>query len=541
MRTFLYSRLRMTIRGGVGLLLIVASSFTGPATAAPTTSGSQVESLHSAGDWPTWQFDLTGSRHNPSETAITPSSVGSLQLKWVRSFPGTTAASSQPAVVDGTVYLGSRDGKFYALEAATGQTRWTFDTGAVVGPIPNPLRNGPAVSGGLVYFGDNEANLYALDAATGAQRWTRKLDAHPAAKITNSPLVFQGKVYVGVSSDESGSAALDLYQCCTFRGSVVALDASTGAEIWRHYTIPPPQPTGSKPEFAPSGAAVWGSPTIDPTTGTLYYGTSNPYSGEPQGANAIGALDVHTGTLRWVRQLTPSDTWNVRCLIPPPGGNCPEPGNDFDIGTHVNIFTINGRRVVGAGQKSGVYHVLDAATGAIVWQSQLSTPVPNPLTPGLESLQGIQWGASYDGQRLYVATNQANPGTLFALNPQTGTKLWHTPNPPLGCLTGGALLEAALCKLAMPNAVSSTPGLVYEGSMDGKLRIFSASTGQILRQLDTAVAFPHTVNGVPGKGGSLNGHGAVIANGMLFTNSGYLQDPVTAGMSGNVLLAYGLP
>jgi polyvinyl alcohol dehydrogenase (cytochrome) len=527
------------VRGGVGLLLIAAISLAGPVSATSATSARQGTSLQNAGDWPAWQFDLKGSRHNSNETAITRASVGSLRLKWVRSFPGTTAASSQPAVVGGTLYVGARDGTFYALEATTGRTRWTFDTAAVVGPIDNPLRNGPAVSGGIVYFGDNEANLYGLDATTGAQRWTRKLDLHPAARITSSPLVSRGKVFVGVSSTEEGSAAIDGYQCCTFRGSVVALDASTGGEIWRHYTIPPPQPTGSKPEFAPSGAAVWSSPTIDPQTGTLYYTTGNPYSGDAQGADAIGALDAETGMVRWVRQMTDGDTWNARCLVALPGGNCPEPGSDFDFGSHANVFTVSGRRLVGAGQKSGVYHVLDATTGAIVWQSQLSVPDPNPVLPGTEGFQGIQWGASHDGQRLYVATNEANPGTLFALDPATGTALWRTPNPALGCLQGGALLEPLGCKLAMPNAVSSTPGLVYEGSMDGKLRIFSADTGAILRELDTAVPFPLTVNGAPGKGGSLNGNGAVVAGGMLFTNSGYLQDPLTRGMSGNVLLAFG--
>ena len=542
MNTVEHPRRRVIVRGGVSLLLVAAISFASTVTAAPARSTNSGTSLQPAGDWPAWQFDPTGSRHNPNETAITPSSVGSLRLKWVRSFPGTNAASSQPAVVGGTLYVGARDGTFYALEAATGQVRWTFDTHAIVGQIENPLRDGPAVSDGTVYFGDNEANLYALDATTGAQRWVRKLDTHPDARLTSSPLVFRGRVFVGVASTEENSAADDAYQCCTFRGSVVALDAGTGVEVWRHYTIPPPQPTGDKPEFAPSGAAVWSSPTIDPATGTLYYTTGNPYSGDAPGADAIGALDAETGVVRWVRQLTASDTWNMRCVVPVAGGNCPEPGSDFDFGSHANVFTINGRRVVGAGQKTGVYHVLDAATGAIVWQSQLSVPDPNPTLPGQESLSGIQWGASHDGQRLYVATNQANPGTLFALDPATGAAVWQTPNPPLGCLLGGALLEVLFCKLAMPSAVSSTPGLVYEGSMDGKLRIFSASTGQILWRYDTAIPFLFPVNGVPGKGGSLNGHGAVVANGMLFTNSGYGgHDPVTGGMSGNVLLAFGLP
>ncbi|MGW6330849.1 outer membrane protein assembly factor BamB family protein [Nocardia rhamnosiphila] len=527
------SLLRLSILVAAAVLLLPNSSVV---SAAPPVGAN--------GDWPMWQFDLAGSRHNPHETALTPATVSSLQLKWAFAFPDSIAASSQPAVVDGTVYVGGRNGTFYALDASTGATRWSFRADTPLGGnLPTyGLRNGPAVVDGTVYFGDNSARMWALDAQTGAQRWVRRLDNHRYAIITGSPLVFDGHVYVGVSSQELGTATSDLYPCCTFRGSVVALDAATGDVRWQHYTIPPPEPTpGGSPPFAPSGAPVWSSPTIHPESRTLYYTAGNPYTGRPEGAEAIGALDIDTGTARWVRRMTPGEApWNGRCTYPPPGGNCPEPGHDFDFGSQPNILEIGDRLVVGAGQKSGVYHLLDAVTGEIVWQTRLNTPVPVLPIPGSESLQGIQWGASYDGHRLYVATYQGTPGTLFALHPATGEVIWSTPNPAHGCLFDPPPIPMLpLCQLAMPNAVSSTPGLVYEGSLDGKMRVFSAETGAILWEYNTARHF-HTVNGVPGVGGGINGHGAVVANGMLFTNSGYGRQ-ITTGMPGNVLLAFGLP
>ncbi|WP_280395872.1 PQQ-binding-like beta-propeller repeat protein [Nocardia brasiliensis] len=516
-------------------VLVVAAAvlMTGTGSGEPTT----------AGDWPMWQFDATGSRYNPHEVAITPDTVGKLQLKWAFAFPNTIAASSQPAVVDGTVYVGGRNGTFYALDARTGATRWAFEAETPLGGnLPTfGLRDGPAVVDGVVYFGDNSARMWALDAATGRLRWVREVDEHPMAIITSSPLVFEGRVYVGVSSQELGAGVNDRYPCCTFRGSMVALDASTGEVVWQHYTIPRPEPTGGLPAFTPSGAPVWSSPTVHSASRTLYYTSGNPYTGYPEGAEAIGAVDIDTGEPRWIRRMTPGDPpWNGRCAIPVPGGNCPDPGHDFDFGSQANIFEIGDRLVVGAGQKSGVYHLLDAETGEIVWQTRLSTPTAILPVPGSESLQGIQWGASYDGRHLYVATYQAQPGTLYALNPASGEIVWSTPNPANGCLvTVPPFPMEPVCQLAMPNAVTSTPGLVYEGSMDGKMRAFSADTGAILWEYETARPFA-TVNGVPGFGGGINGHGAVVTNGMVFTNSGYGRQ-ITTGMPGNVLLAFGLP
>jgi polyvinyl alcohol dehydrogenase (cytochrome) len=287
-----------------------------------------------AGDWPMWQFNAQGIRHNPTETRITPANVGQLELKWVFAFPDTDgAASSQPAVVGDTLYVGGRNNIFYALDARTGQTKWTFDTTRVVGkyrdyatvnglveqlndalaplifhyrynPLPkNVLRNGPAVVDGVVYFGDFHGYLYALDAATGKLKWATEVDAHREAILTSSPLVYNGRVYIGVSSNEVFTALLPNYPCCQFRGSVVALDAKTGRIEWKYYTVPPPQKTGTNfsgaPTYGPSGVAVWSSPAVDPDSNTIFFGTGPNYSGSTDQSDSVIALDADSGALRW--------------------------------------------------------------------------------------------------------------------------------------------------------------------------------------------------------------------------------------------------
>jgi polyvinyl alcohol dehydrogenase (cytochrome) len=511
------------------------------------------------GDWPQWSFDLSGSRYNPAERTLTARNAGRLELKWAFAVPNTDGAqSSQPAVVGNTVYVGGRNGIFYALDALTGKERWEFDTRVVVGekvpnpglfPDPsassgtNPLRDGPAVANGLVYFGDFNGYLYALDARTGRLRWATKLDSYVQAIVTGSPLYYRGVVYVGVSSNEVFTSSSPTYECCRARGSMVALDAATGKIRWKYYTVPEPKPAGRNSfgaqRYEPSGVSVWNTPAIDPASGRLHFGTSQNYTGETDHADAMIALDSASGTERWHHQLTQKDKWTAQCLFPVPGGNCPDPGPDFDFGSSANLFKVGKRRLVGQGQKSGVYHVLDARTGQIVWQTILNRASGKGGAGGQE---GIQWGTAYDGERIYASTNQANPGTLFALDPASGRALWRAPNPANGCSSGGAnAAKPGDCSLALPAAASVTPGVVWEGSRDGKMRAYSADRGHVLWEYDTARPFTGT-NGLPGKGGSISGAGAAISRGMVYVNSGYqtANSPFT-GISGNVLLAFGLP
>jgi polyvinyl alcohol dehydrogenase (cytochrome) len=292
--------------------------------------------------------------------------------------------------------------------------------------------------------------------------------------------------------------------------------------------------------YAPSGGSLWGTPAVDPASGTLYIGTGQNYTGVgPDHNESVGdidsilALDSATGSVRWKRQLVPTDTARLVCVTGDPG-YCPGLLNgsyhDWDVSAAPNLFRVGARSLVGVGHKNGVYHVFDAATGAVIWERTLGTPLPGGPA-------GIQWGTSFDGRRLYIATWQANPGTLFALAPATGGVLWSTPNPSDGCSTGGATQFPGLCQLAFTPAVTTSPGVVYEGSWDGKMRAFSADTGAVLWEYDTIRHFAG-VNGVTGSGSALSGNGgAVVSGGMMFVQSGYFPYPIDTGF---VLLAFRL-
>jgi polyvinyl alcohol dehydrogenase (cytochrome) len=348
-------------------------------------------------------------------------------------------------------------------------------------------------------------------------------------------------VFVGVSSVEELSAAVPSYACCTFRGSLVALDASTGNIVWRAYTLPqPPAMTGfttaGVPAYGPSGAAVWTTPSIDPASGTVFIGTGNNYTGVTAQEDAMAAYDVNTGQLKWMTQFAGHDTWNISCIADPFVFNCPNPGSDFDFGASPNVFRIGNETVVGEGEKNAYYHVVDAATGKPVWQAQLDNASGLPQTGGLE---GIEWGTSDDGNQVYAATNVGKPGTLFALNADTGQINWRSPVPLLTCTQ--RQLPTGLCLPALPSAVSSTPGLVWEGGSDGILRAYSAKTGQVLWSDDTVHTYPVTTDGIPGFGGSIDGGGTVVSHGMVYSNSGYTHFGIVGSeMTGNMVLAFGL-
>ncbi|HSR97493.1 MAG TPA: PQQ-binding-like beta-propeller repeat protein [Kofleriaceae bacterium] len=526
-----------------------------PVTTAATAPGAAARGSDgppgtTAGDWPGWQKDLRGTRYNADEHVITPATVAGLKLKWSFVFPDVEdrAHGSQPAVVGHTLYVGWGDGKIYALDARTGETLWVSaaSASADANAWGAAVYTGPAVADGKVIFGDGRGNLYALDAGTGRPLWSVWLGEHKTSTISSSPLVFDGNIYVGIANGEEAAATEAAYPCCTARGQFVSVSLATGTVRWRRYTMPPAERAGSWPDgvarYAPAGAGVWSSPAIDPVSRTVFYGTGNSFtgtSGPGEDNDSVFALDADTGAVRWKQQMNHPDVWTVGCIRPferhlpvehcegiPDGTN-----NDWDFGSSPNVFTVNGRTLVGIGQKSGYYHAFDATTGQIVWQRQMSVAQNNGGS------MGILWGSAYDGRRVYVATWLGKPGTLFGLNPANGEILWRTPNPADGCTTGGAAAHGDACHLGHMSAVTATPGLVYEGSADGKMRIYGAEDGKVLWQYDTVREFTG-VNQATGPGGAIAGHGgAVVAHGMLYVHSGYYS---WFGMTGRVLLAFGL-
>jgi polyvinyl alcohol dehydrogenase (cytochrome) len=505
-------------------------------------SGAAAEQSTSDGDWATWQGDLAGSRYASAEHRIDVRNVRNLKLKWAFAYPKTdsTIVRSEPAVVGDTIYFGGSDGKFYARNARTGAAKWEFDLRSVDPEGHGVVWDGPTVSDGKVFFGDARGYFYAVNARTGALTWSTRIDPHPSATVTSSPIVYKGRVYVGVSSSEN-TQGRD-YPCCTFRGHLDALDVDTGELDWRYYTVPEPQQVGTWPsgaaKYEPSGAGVWSSPVIDPRSGTLYVGTGQNYTGSAGDFDTLLALDARTGGVRWKNQVTKADTWRSLCNDPEPAGYCPGLGDgsalDYDIGATPNIFRAGNRTLVGVGQKLGVYHAFDARTGEVVWRRQLGVPLPSG------GISGIQWGSASDGKRLYISTYYAGPGSVFAVNPADGEVLWQTPNPADGCTTGGAAqFPDAGCDLAHPAAASTSPGLVWEGGVDGKFRAYDAKNGRVLWTFDTIQNFMG-VNGIEGMGSALagTGSGAVISRGMVYVQSGY--GPEYSTEKGHVLLAFGL-
>lgn len=485
---------------------------------APPAAFSQLDG------WNGWGVDLANTRFQP-KAGLTPEHVGNLKLKWAFGVPGASVAYGQPTIADGRLFFGTQDGTVYAIDAATGCTFWSFKAAA---SVRSAVAVEKTASGRYVaYFGDLQAAAYAVDAMNGELLWKNKLDNHPVARITASPKYYDGRIYYPISSVEEVPSANTQYQCCTFRGSVAALDAANGKLIWKAYAIPDePKPfrknSGGTQLLGPAGAAIWSSPTLDLRRKAIYVATGNAYAEPHTGyTDAIIAFDLETGAIRWSQQMTPNDGWNFSCFNPEKV-NCPEKsGPDLDFGAPPIL-----RGLLLAGQKSGMLHALDPdANGKLVWQVRLGKG---------GALGGIEWGMAADERNVYAALsdqdsrNPAAGGGLFALDIKTGEKVWAAPAPKPACIGKPG------CTAAQMAPVTAIPGVVFSGSMDGHLRAYAGGDGKLLWDFDTLRDFD-TVNGVKAKGGSLNAAGPTIYGGMLYVNSGY---GALGGMPGNVLLAF---
>lgn len=488
--------------------------------------------------WTGWGGQQKNQRYQADETTINPDNVHGLELKWAFGFPGATRVRSQPTVTESMVYIGSQEGTVYALDAQAGCIHWTFDAGTEVrGAIK--LHTNPVDGDPILLFGDTKANAYSLNANTGALLWKTKVHEHALATITGSVNADEGKVYVPISSSEIIPASRPQYECCTFRGALAAVNLKDGTIAWKTYTTDEPAATGKNSaganSFGPSGAPIWSSPMLDNDRNLVIATTGQNYSSPATGSSdAVIAMDKATGEIRWTTQLWANDAWNGACHYR--SANCPEEdGPDFDVGTGVILTkTSSGKEMLLVGQKSGLVFGLDPdQDGKIVWQQRVGSG---------GTMGGVHWGMSSDGNRLYVGisdlpTNnpyiegEPQPG-IKALNSSTGEILWQRPLP------NNCTAETKFrCYPGISAAVSSSPGLVFAGGMDGMLRAVDSSNGKELWSHNTYKPYT-TVNGVDGKGGSIEVDGPVIANGQLYVTSGYDK---WAEMPGNVLLVFSLP
>jgi polyvinyl alcohol dehydrogenase (cytochrome) len=484
--------------------------------------------------WNGWGPDLSNTRYTTT-SGITLNQVGKLKLKWAYAFEGDVSAFGAPTVVGKTLFVGSAGGAVQALSTDTGCVRWMYQAS---GPVRSALVAVPNGKTHVLVFTDLTGWAYGVEAETGHLIWKKKPEPHESTRLTGSAAVQDGVVFVPAASWEETRAGNSEYPCCTFRGSVTALRAKDGTQVWKTYTIrEKPKELGKGPgtigTLGPSGAGVWGSPTLDAKRGLLYVTTGDNFSSPATDlSDSVLALEVKTGRIVWSKQVTPGDIFSGACT----SGECPGPDHDFGSSAVLEKLP-NGKDVLLAGQKSGVVFALDPdRKGEILWQTRVGKGGTNG---------GVQWGMASDGQNVYAAVSdlvrKAPPGTIIqvglppdptqgggltALRISTGEKVWYTPPQPCAA--------KPVCSPAQPAAVTAIPGVVFSGSVDGHLRAFTTEDGRVLWDFDTARDY-QTVNGVRGKGGSLDGAGPVIVGGMVFVNSGYARN---GGIAGNVLLAF---
>ncbi|WES66010.1 PQQ-binding-like beta-propeller repeat protein [Microbacter sp. GSS18] len=528
--SWMKSRAMLLAIAGIAAVVLIG----GPASAAPGGAG-----------WNSAGGDRSNTRHAASESKISPATVADLSLKWVLNTGGDVSAT--PAVDGDRVYVPDWAGNLYAVDRSTGAVVWQRQIEDYTGVPRDASRTSPAFTDTTLVIGDkgatsnadgspslgNGGRVIAVDKQTGDVRWVTQVETHFAAVITQSPTIFDGVVYVGVSSVEEGLAGLiPGYECCTFRGSLAALDLETGAILWKTYMAPEGYP----------GASVWGSsPAVDPKRGSVYVATGNNYAipadalacveaaGDDPDAqqaclppddyfDAIVALDMTTGAVKWVTRALPYDTWTWACLFGAP--SCPTPtGPDYDFGQAPALFKVKNagggpRELLGAGQKSGQYWALDPATGAVVWVTDTG---PGGINGGL------QWGSAVDGKRVYTANANSDQvpyptasdpttGIWSALDAATGEILWQT-RPPNG---GGASGPA-----------TTANGVVFgcTNDADGWMYALDAATGEVLWSFES--------------GGSCVS-GAAISNGMVFWGSGYGFYGGAFGTPSNKLYAFDL-
>lgn len=484
-----------------------------------------------------WGHD--NSRFTPGSVAGLPASaVPHLRLAWAFAFPNAIRARSQPAIAYGAVYVGSQDGTVYALALKSGCVRWMYHAAAEVRTGMVLAAPGDGVQGARLFFGDLIGHVYSLNALTGRLVWRVKVTQHPDATLTGTPALHDGRLYVPISSLEEVTAAAKPRQpCCTFRGSVVALDADSGAFRWRTYLIDKkPKPSGvtssGVPILAPSGAPVWNSPTIDARRGVLYVGTGDNYTGPADASSdAIVALRLSDGKLVWRRQTFKNDVWNAACMGKT-GPDCPaDAGPDADYGASPILASLPaGGDVVLGGEKSGLVTAVDPARGTVLWSKQVGRGgIQGGVEFGMAAADGRVFVPISDMQDDHDGRTFSSPGHpgLYAFDAATGRPVWSHP-------ASDTCGSRPFCDSGITAAITAIPGVVFAGHLDGVLRAYDAASGHVLWQFDTARKFK-TVSGAMAQGGSFGGPGAVVRAGYVVVNSGY---GLYFHMPGNVLLAF---
>lgn len=490
-------------------------------------------------------FTRDNARHlTRTQAGLGTADVPGLELAWALVFPRTSTMRAQPAVVGNVVYLPVGDeARLFAIDVGGEMPcfRWVYasDTPLRTGAGYGVLADGRPV----LAFSDVASWVHLLDARTGKLLWKKPVGRWDLSNTTGTPLVFGNRVYVPISASEINFGGEDAHECCKTHGMFRALDARSGRIVWTYETMPDAKPVRDRGDgkmlWGPSGAPIWTSPALDSGRGLLYVGTGEATSAPAwETTDAILALDMRTGRLRWRFQATPDDVFLTSCMRWPQGLNCPKEGRmlDHDFGASPVLAKLaDGREVLFAGQKSGMLWALDPDTGRLLWNREFGKGSP---------IGGIHWGLAFDGRSVFVPVHKfpdehgedANqvPG-LHGVDAISGQVRWSYISEA-DC-SGDRKQRVPTCaaNIGLSGAPSVIDGAVFQGSVDGWLRAFDARSGQLLWSFDTARPF-RGVNGVDGHGGAIDNASIVAANGQVFVNSGY--GLMGGQRAGNVFLAF---
>lgn len=497
-------------------------------------------------------FDWRNTRKlTAAQSGLTTAKMGDMELAWSIAFPDATIMRSQGAIVhDNLFYPVAEAGKLYAFDLSDPKkpcVQWVYST-----PGEAPLRTSVAygVLGDgtpLLVFSGIDSTVHAVDPRNGKALWTKPVGEYSHSMTTGTPNILKDRVIVPVAQFEISVAADNNHDCCTNHGYVLSLDPKTGAQQWRYDTMEDAKPLRDRGDGkmlkGPSGAPIWNSPVVDETRGLVYFATGESNSPPAhKNTNAVIAIDLKTGKEKWSFHATPADIFNSGCGPNPKPEqlNCvkkPETVyRDVDFGASVILAkNSDGKELLYAGQKSGSVWAFNPDNGKVVWRKALGTG---------GALGGVHWGIAYDNDTVFAPITSVGvpiPGEwdfdpniksgLYALDAKTGAIKWQfNPEPPAGVQPGRRGYLPALFSTA-PTIVD---GAVVAAGLDGTVYVLDKTNGQLLWSYATAKEYDG-INGVKGKGGSIDSNSITAMNGLLLVNSGY---GMFGQQGGNMLLAF---
>jgi polyvinyl alcohol dehydrogenase (cytochrome) len=496
-------------------------------------------------------------RHNTRtltarQAGLTKADLSNLELAWSIAIPGATSMRAQPAVVGNTVFLPvADDSTVYAFDVsrpAKPCIKWLFKAPKSV-PLRTSAAYGVLADGrGVLALAAFDTTVYLLDAKTGKPLWSKKTGSYSYSMTTGTPVVLKDRIIVPVSQYEISVAAANSMTCCNNHGYVLSLSPKDGSQLWRYDTMPDAKPVKDRGDgkmlYGPSGAPIWNSPAIDEKRRLVYFGTGESNS-PPVSPNtdAIIAIGLDDGKEKWSYQATGRDIFLSGCGPNPKDTqlNCVKDTvyRDVDFGASMILGQAKpGQAAVFGGQKSGAVWAMNPDTGKVIWRQPLGTGSP---------LGGVHWGIAYDGSTVYAPISlvgRALPDEtvdvstiksgLYALDPATGAVKWVFATAA-DC-AGDRQKRVPSCgrMYGLSTAPAVIDGAVVAGALDGYLYVLDAKDGRQLWKYDTSVP-TQGVNGVAGKGGSIDAVSITAANGLLLVNSGYGMFGETPG---NVILAF---